>query len=178
MMIMAICATALHARADAKPSDWTKLQTNKCQAASLTKYPGSWPAAWQPFLQHAKACPLQAKPGQAAEVWLLSIWAEDYLAAHPEIKDWPAFPHPLLVDRRGHCLGALPELYPFDEPRSLTLSYERSSGYPGQISVSVDNPAMGGRYMLAPMKWDGQQARYITLRHTKEHKIEESSCPN
>lgn len=130
-------------------------------------------------MQHAKACPLQARSGQVApEVWLLSIWAEEHLSAHPEIKDWPAFPRPLLVNRQGQCLGVLPELYPFDEPRSLTLSYERSSGYPKQISVSVENPAMGSHYMLAPMKWDARQARYIPTRHTKEHKIEESSCPN
>ena len=112
-------------------------------------------------------------------MWLLSIWAEEYLSAHPAVKDWPNFPRTQIVDRSGRCLGVLPELFPFDEPRTLTVSYERTrGGYPRQITVRVENPAEGSSYKLPVMKWDADQKQYLAAGATKEHKAEETVCPN
>lgn len=176
LLALSGCCTAMHAMAT---PPLTRLAQASCQSQADSKYPGAWPASWQAFQTHAKACPLQIRSGQKAEVWLLSVWAEDYLSAHPEVKDWPSFPRPLIVDRTGRCLAVLPELFPFDEPRTLTVSYERTrGGYPRQITVRVENPAEGGSYKLPVLKWDARQKQYRAAGATNEHKAEETVCPN
>lgn len=170
------CCSVWNARAS---PTYVKLSEAACQSKANTHYSGSWPATWQPFEAQAKACPLQVHPGQKPEIWLLSIWAEEYLAAHPEIENWPSFPRPQIVDKDGRCLGTLPELFPVDEPRTLTLTYERSrSRHPRQIIVRVDNPAEGGSYNLPIMRWNARHKQYQAVRATTEHSVEETACPN
>ena len=155
------------------------LAEGTCEPAGASTYAGSWPPEWQVFRSFSKACPLNPTPGHRVRTWLLSVWASDYLSAHPDVNEWPPFPRSQIVDDAGRCLAVLPELYPFDEPRDLTLAYELSGdGIPRSIRVRVDNPAVGGHYTLPVLLWNDIARRYVAKSSTSEHATEESRCPN
>jgi hypothetical protein len=118
------------------------------------------PASWKPYASSTRRCDLAA-PGAAPKVSLVSVFAEDYFRGSPPSAPWEDFPKPLLVDSAWRCVGVLPELYPFDEPRTLTLRYGQwLDGIPQEIRVQVANPALGGDYALPPLSWDAAQQRY------------------
>ncbi|MEY2839276.1 MAG: hypothetical protein RJB60_1575 [Pseudomonadota bacterium] len=165
--------------AQAGPSTWVHLVEASCQPHPGGSFKGSWPSSMDGWLQHAKACPLVGRAQDQPKVWLLSVWAQSYLDANPAARAWPDFPRPQLVDSTGRCLAVLPELFPLDEPRGLIVSYVMNSqGRPAMVRVRVDNPAQGGGYALPQLNWREKAKAYEALKHTREHKITEFSCPS
>lgn len=174
LWLAAACASLAHAG----PASLVSLAEDRCQPLAGSPLLAALPGSWQPYVPQAKVCPLNLRRGAATQVWLASIWADDYLAANPGVQAWPDFPRPRLVDAQGHCLAVLPELYPVDEPRALRLSFERSAdGYPRTIQVRVSNPAQGGDYRWAPLRWDAALHRYGATQDTPEHQKDAFACP-
>ncbi len=106
---------------------------------------------------------------------LVSVFAEDYFRGMPASTPWADFPKPLLLDADWRCVGVLPELYPLDEPRTLTLRHGRwQDGIPQEIRIQVTNPALGGDYALPTLQWNTAARRYLTEKTAKEPS---PSCP-
>ena len=81
----------------------------------------------------------------------------------------------MLVDREFRCVGGLPELFPFDQPRTLTLRHGLwRDGVPQEIRVQVSNPAVGGDYALPALRWDAAEHRY---RAAGAKASADSPCP-
>jgi hypothetical protein len=179
MVAMAMSFLMALSAAQAGPSTWVNLAEASCQPHPGGSFKGPWPSSMDGWLQHAKACPLVGRAQDRPKVWLLSVWAQSYLDSHPAARTWPDFPRPQLVDSTGRCLAVLPELFPFDEPRGLIVSYVMNSqGRPGMVRVRVDNPAQGGSYVLPQLIWRESAKAYGVLKDTREHKTTEFSCPN
>lgn len=118
------------------------------------------PASWAKYLDAARRCELAA-PGDTPRVALISVFAETYYATRAADAPWEDFPKPMLVDREFRCVGGLPELFPFDQPRTLTLRHGLwRDGVPQEIRVQVSNPAVGGDYALPALRWDAAEHRY------------------
>jgi len=140
-------------------AQWRTLSPASCQPLSSADQ-AKLPATWQAFATAARRCELAA-PGTPAKVALVSIFTEEYYRGRPANAPWEEFPKPLLLDASGRCVGVLPELYPTEEPRTLTLRHGLwRDGVPQEIRVQVANPAVGGDYALPPLRWDAAQQRY------------------
>lgn len=162
----------------ASPPAWQALDPAACIAPAKAGIHAKLDAAWTAFQPYVRACPL-ALHSRQARVWLLTIFAQDYLDAHPETTTWPTFPRPMLVDNHGTCLASLPELFPFDEPRTLRLDFGRSmDGIPSTVRVRVSNPAVGGDYTLPLLRWSPEQQAYMAARGTDLYTTKDMTCPN
>jgi hypothetical protein len=179
---LTVCGAALTACALASPNSTSSslhaLSQAQCAPPSNAGYHGPLPTTWDTYKPYVRACPL-ASAKASPKLWLLTIFAQPYLDDHPGETTWPNFPRPQLVDADGHCLARLPELFPFDEPRTLSLRYESSAGtMPGEIRVHVSNPAMGGDYDLPVLRWMPAQHAYIAQNATDEYTKDDMTCRN
>ncbi len=161
-------------RPDARASrSWRTLSPANCKPLDDAEQ-AHLPASWKGFTAAARRCDLAA-PGASSQVMLVSVFAEDYFRGLPASTPWADFPKPLLMDTAWRCLGALPELYPLDEPRTLTLRHGRwVDGIPQEIRVQVANPALGGDYALPTLHWQPAQRRYLADPSSTS---ESPSCP-
>ncbi|RUL76178.1 hypothetical protein [Dyella choica] len=169
------CAQALPSPAS---SSFHTLSPAQCAPPAKAGYDGPLAAAWGAYKPYVRACPIAASGKAPAKLWLLTVFAQPYLDDHPGETAWPDFPRPLLVTADGHCLARLPELFPFDEPRSLQLSYgPLLDGMPNEIRVHVSNPAAGGDYDLPLLRWVPSQHAYIAQNATDEYTKDDMTCP-
>lgn len=180
---LAIGGAALTACALAAPHAATSslhtLSPAQCAPPPKAGYNGPLAADWDTYKPYVRACPLGASAKAPAKLWLLTVFAQPYLDDHPKETAWPDFPRPLLVTADGHCLARLPELFPFDEPRTLSLRYGASvDGMPGEIRVHVSNPAAGGDYDLPVLRWVPSQHAYIAQDATDEYTKDDMTCRN
>lgn len=114
---------------------------------------------WQPFVPYVKSC--EVKRASSAELYVISVWADDYEAQLP--KDAPAvkFPKPLIVSKDGKTLGRLPLGFPRDPPRSSDVTFTKwSGGFPRQIRVGVDDPTVAGNSTLL-LEWNTQSNSFV-----------------
>ncbi len=156
----------------AKPA-WRTLSPETCAPLGEADR-ARLPAAWAKYLDATRRCELTA-PGGTARVALVSVFAETYYATRAADAPWEDFPKPLLVDRDFRCVGGLPELFPFDQPRTLTLRHGLwREGVPQEIRVQVSNPAVGGDYALPALRWDAAEHRY---RAAGAKASADSPCP-
>jgi hypothetical protein len=158
-------------------TSFTTLSADRCLAPAKAGYDVPLGTTWDTYKTYVRACPLATSSKTPVKVWLLTIFADPYVADHPN-QEWPDFPHPLLVTADGHCLGSLPELFPSDPPRELILRYGAPvNGVPGEIRVHVSNPAVSGDYDLPVLKWVQQRGQYAAQNDTDLYKKEELTCP-
>lgn len=133
---------------------------------------------WTPFLEQTRICPLRNQANDEATVFLVSVFARAYFEQHPDVKDEPEFPRPQLIDRNGRCLGQLPELFPFDPPRDLTVRYGVwKANVPTEIRIRVVNPAVGGDYELPRLRWDAGARIYRSANPTDSSTTRSIRCP-
>ena len=180
---LASWGAALTACALASPnpgaSSFHTLSPAQCITPSKAGYGGPQTAGWGTYKTYIRACPLGASAKTPAKLWLLTVFAQLYLKDHPGETTWPDFPRPLLVTADGHCLARLPELFPFDEPRTLNLRYGPSvDGMPAEIRVHVSNPAVGGDYDLPVLRWAPAQHAYVAQDATDEYSKDDMTCRN
>ncbi len=182
-----VLSTPLAARADAgsvpkmkakgaEPASgaWRALAPESCSPLSQTDR-ARLPANWKPYVDAARRCELSAPDGQP-QVALISVFTDEYYRGRPADAPWEDFPKPLLVDRDFRCVGGLRELFPSDQPRTLTLRHGLwRDGVPQEIRVQVINPAVGGDYALPVLRWDAAQHRY---RAAGAKTPDDTSCPN
>lgn len=129
------------------------LSSVQCVSLAQAGYNGQLAAVWSAYRPYLRACPLTTSGKAPARLWLLTVFARRYLDDHLGEAAWPDFPRPLLVTLDGHCVGRLPELFPFDDPRTLHLQYGAPvDGMPAEIRVHVSNPAEGGDYDLPVLR--------------------------
>lgn len=166
---MAVCSE--------RPAALRTLSATECSAPAKAGYTGALGQGWSAFQPYVRACPLLAPGKGPAKVWLLTVFAHPWLDSHPNQSDWPDFPRPMLVSADGHCLARLPELFPFNEPRTLSLRYAAAiDGMPAEIRVHVSNPAAGGDYDLPVLKWTRQRGAYIAQNDTDEYNKDAMTC--
>ncbi len=155
------------------------LSPAQCAPPSQAGYHPALATDWNTYKPYVRACPLGASGKAPAKLWLLTVFAQPYLDDHPDQTNWPEFPRPQLVGADGHCLARLPELFPFDEPRTLRLQYgPLVDGMPGEIRVHVSNPAAGGDYDLPVLRWIPTEHKYVAQNNTGEYTTEDMTCPN
>jgi hypothetical protein len=122
------------------------------------------PQEWHKYADFMKICKLEDKNKSDAKVSIISVWVLDYFNTKfppPARHIWENFPLPLIVDNNLNQIGQLPEQYPDDPPRELDVSYGKQfQGIPTEIRVDVYNPAVGGDYFYAPLKWNRKTGRY------------------
>lgn len=178
---LVVWSAALTACALASPSPESSFHTlspAQCAPPSKAGYNGPLAATWDTYKPYVRACPLTSAKAPA-KLWLLTVFAQPYLDDHPAETAWPNFPRPLLVTADGHCLARLPELFPFDEPRTLSLRYGSPlDGMPAEIRVHVSNPAVGGDYDLPVLHWMPAQHAYIAQNNTDEYTKDDMTCRN
>jgi|GEM_PF-3712282 len=133
------------------PSDgFHKLSLKSCKPVGSSEFADKLPPDWSPYLSATKVCPLLPTHKTKSHIVLISIFATDYYRDKPADAPWANFPKPILVNRDGAYVARLPELFPFDEPRELSLRYGRWQGdTPGEIRVHVRNPPIGWRLRFA-----------------------------
>lgn len=162
-----------------RPVALRTLSASECLTPAKVGYTGVLGKGWMAFQPYVRACPLSALSKGPPKVWLLTVFAQPWLDSHPDQSDWPDFPRPMLVTADGHCLARLPELFPFDEPRTLSLRYAPAiDGMPAEIRVHVSNPAAGGDYDLPVLKWMLQRGAYIAQNDTDEYNKDAMTCPH
>ncbi|QPF75634.1 hypothetical protein G8A07_23760 [Roseateles sp. DAIF2] len=152
---------------------WRTLDPMACQVLTAEQL-ARLPAVWHRYAAVAKGCKLSA-PGRPTRLTLVSIFTEDYYRDRPVDAPWEEFPKPLLLDQDFRCVGVLPEIYPIEQPRELTLRHGRwRDGLPQEIRIHVSNPAIGGDYKLPAMRWDPS----LKLYQSKGSKtIKDIPCP-
>lgn len=139
---------------------FTRLQEASCSQLSHDSL-NALPSAWQKYRGFVRACALKPKGESTAKVFLVSVWAHEYLS-HQEAGEWEAFPRPILVDSQWRAVGQLPENYPQDWVTHLVVySGKWQSGVPGEILVDVSNPAVSGDYHYRPIRWDKKAGKYL-----------------
>lgn len=155
------------------------LSPTQCAPPAQAGYRATLAADWNTYKPYVRACPVGVSGKASAKLWLLTVFAQPYLDDHPGQTNWPDFPRPLLVTADGHCVARLPELFPFDEPRTLRLQYGPVvGGMPGEIRVHVSNPAAGGDYDLPVLRWNSTQRAYIAQNNTDEYTRDDMTCRN
>lgn len=174
----ALAACAL-ASPNPQASPLQTLSPTQCAPPAKAGYSGALSADWDTYKPYVRACPLSASTKAPPKLWLLTVFAQSYLDDHPSETSWPNFPRPLLVTADGHCLARLPELFPFDEPRTLSLRYgPLLDGMPVEIRVHVSNPAMGGDYDLPVLRLAPAQHAYMAQNATDEYTKDDMACRN
>jgi hypothetical protein len=160
-----------------RPAAFRTLSASECSAPAKAGYTGALAQGWSTYQPYVRACPLSGSSKGSAKVWLLTVFAQPWLDSHPGPSDWPDFPRPMIVTADGHCLARLPELFPFDEPRTLSLRYAPAiDGMPAEIRVHVSNPAAGRDYDLPVLKWTRQRGAYIAQNDTDEYSRDAMAC--
>ncbi len=179
LVIFAMISAVLFANcAAATNKGLKKIDASECVGFEQSVFKPILSATWREFLPYTKVCSLRKMANVDAEVFLISIFTEDFYLRNPTEKAWKQFPLPLLLDAKGNCLARLPEHFPTDQPRELSLSLGNwQNNIPGQIVVNVHNPAAGGDYRLPALFWDANKRKYVARKHTDEHQIEETQCP-
>lgn len=154
------------------------LSAQRCIPLATSAFKVTLPAEWQPYLSATRVCPLAQGAEMKASIVLVSVFQEDYYRDKPADAKWEHFPKPIFFNNQGRCVARLPELYPDEPPREITLSYGHwQATIPGTIRLQVSNPAVGGNYDLPTLSWDTQQQHY--LPNSNSTHIEKGSmvCP-
>lgn len=155
------------------------LSPAQCVPLSQAGYRGPLTHGWTVYEPYVRACPLASSDKEPAKLWLLTVFAQTYVDSHPGEASWPDFPRPLLVTSDGHCVARLPELFPFDEPRTLHLRYGPTvDGMPREILVHVSNAAVGGDYDLPALRWERERHQYAAESDTGEYGKGDMECRN
>lgn len=155
----------------------SRLSPTQCLEPTKAGYAGSLDENWKAYAPYVRACPLAGPGTVPAKVWLLTIFAQRYQGDHSAKDTWPDFPHPMLIAADGHCLARLPELFPFDPPRTLDLQFgDVTDGVPQVIRVHVSNPAVGGDYDLPALRWNAATHAYVAQNDTDIYKKADLSC--
>ena len=151
---------------------WQVLLPEACVSLSVEDR-ARLPRPWKPYVEAVRRCELAA-PGAQSQIALISVFAEEYYRGRPSNAPWEDFPKPLLVDRDFRCVGGLRELFPHDQPRALTLRVGLwRKGIPQEIRGQVDDPAVGGGYVLPVLRWSEVDHRY---REASGAVSSDSSC--
>jgi hypothetical protein len=118
-------------------------------------------AEWQKYGDFVKICGLSQKKGQTAKVSIISVWADEFYEAQSPNPVWEPFPKPIIVDQASREIGRLPEVYPSDPPRWLSVYYGKwKSAIPTELRLDVENPAVEGNYYYGPLVWIENRERY------------------
>lgn len=175
----ALCDSSADARtssttkASTRAPAWRTLDPMTCQVLTAEQL-ARLPAVWHRYATVAKGCKLPA-PGRPTRLTLVSIFTEDYYRDRPVDAPWEEFPKPLLLDQDFRCVGVLPEIYPIEQPRELTLRHGQwRDGLPQEIRIHVSNPAIGGDYKLPVLRWDPTLKLYQSKGSTT---IKDIPCP-
>lgn len=119
------------------------------------------PSAWHKYMGFIKACGMKKDANSKAKVFIVSIWAYDYLNAWTKSSMWENFPLPIIVDEHFTSLGTLPELFPMDSRTESTIYYGKwKSDIPTEIRIDVRNPTVTGDYHYAPLIWHSKDRQY------------------
>lgn len=135
-----------------------KLDPARC--ISVTAQQRTWLGTeWQPFLTFVKAC--RVRRDDPANLFVISVWEDDYEAQLPKDAPAPKYPKPLIVTKDGKVLGRLPLGFPRDPPRSSDLTFTKwSDGFPHRIRLEIDDPTVIGNSRLL-LEWDAQSNSFI-----------------
>lgn len=154
------------------------LSAQRCIPMATSAFKVTLPAEWQPYLSATRVCPLAQGADMKASVVLVSVFQEDYYRDKPAGAKWEHFPKPIFFNNQGRCVAQLPELYPDEPPREITLSYGHwQATTPGTIRLHVSNPAIGGDYDLPTLSWDTQQQRYLPNLNSTNTEKGSMACP-
>ncbi|WP_431257467.1 hypothetical protein ACQ86G_22910 [Roseateles chitinivorans] len=161
----ALVAVALmgSAWADGKQDGrWRQLNAEACTPLTENEQ-ARLPATWKPYLSATRRCEL-TEPGAKSQVALITVFALSFYEGKPATAPWEDFPRPLLVDEEFRPVGGISELFPWDQPATLTLRHGLwKGGIPQEIRVHVDNPAVSGPYDLPVLRWDASQRQYRSV---------------
>ena len=107
-------------------------------------------------------CPLNKKKNTKPEIFLVSIFIQDYYKNKPDDALWEEFPTPILVNSKGEKLGEIPALFPDESPGEMILTFGNwRDSVPGEIRMHIINPAVSGDYDLPILFWNQQLKRYL-----------------
>jgi len=120
-------------------------------------------AGYQKYSKFVKVCGLKETKQEISEVFVVSIWTDDYYRTRfpGRTPVWEEFPLPLIVDANFRRLGGLPEIYPSNDVTSPEVYHGRwRRGIPTEIRIDVSNPAVDGDYYYPPFLWEPQKGLY------------------
>lgn len=138
---------------------YTELLPTACVAIDQQRA-GKLPQSWQKYVHFTKICPLQKSPASKSAVFIVSIWAEDYLQAKKS-NIWEEFPFSIIVDDNMNVIGNLPVIFPVESPTEPAIYFGKwRSSVPTEIRVDVYDPTVVGDHYYPPLVWNEKQKRY------------------
>ena len=137
-----------------------KVDAARCSAVTASQL--AWLSTdWQPFAAFAKACAV--KHG-TAQLFLISVWVDDYEAKLAKDAPAPKYPKPVIASVDGKILGRLPLVFPRDPPKSSEVTFGKwADGLPREIRVDVEDPALGGNRTLW-LDWDVHANSFVQVK--------------
>ena len=143
-------------------ADFSELQPGSCQQLAVSTIKVRLGQEWQPYLASTRFCHL-VKPGETdAAIILISIFTDDYYRDKPDGGVWEEFPKPVLINKKGEIVGNRVELYPYDLPSEMSLSYGNwLDNIPGEIRMHVIANTVVSTYELPTLSWNKEKQRYL-----------------
>jgi hypothetical protein len=119
------------------------------------------PSSWHKYNGYIKKCSLKQNKSSRITVWLVSVWANDYLD-DKKCNMWEDFPHAIFIDDQFNQIGTFPEGYPMgSSPTEPFVYYGKwKKGIPTEIRIDVYNQAVSGDYYYAPLIWNEKIKKY------------------
>lgn len=132
-----------------------------CVSLAAAKVNVTLSAEWKSYIGATRACPLTKNNGEKADIWLVSVFIEDYYRDKPADAPWEDFPKPVLLNVVGQQVGTLEALFPNESPGEMVLTYGRWQGNtPGEIKTRMLHPGVSGNYDLPTLRWNKALGRY------------------
>lgn len=142
-------------------NELTQLLPDTCLPIASSNITVNLGIKWQPYLFATRVCPLEKQKGVKANIYLISIFIEDYYRDKPADSPWEQFPTPVLVNEKGTQVGVVSELFPEESPGEMVLTYGKWVGnIPGEIKMHVLHPGVAGDYDLPTLYWHAEKKQY------------------
>lgn len=163
-VVFALCTMAsLACSTPANSNHFQRLLPDSCVPLASLELRITLAAEWRPYLSATRACPLVRQHGVKPDIVLISIFSEDYYRDKPDGSVWESFPKPILFNYKGERVGEFEELFPYDLPSEMILTYGHWHGnIPGEIRMHIIHPGAGGNYDLPTLLWKKEKQRYVT----------------
>jgi hypothetical protein len=117
---------------------FTMLEENTCKPLTERQVQSLSPS-WRKYIGFVKLCPLQGRHEKDVKVSFISVWAHEYLDAHPD-EAWQDFPLPIVVNSKNEEVAELPELYPAKDQNPIQRTLLRRQDRGGELQEPLGTP--------------------------------------
>lgn len=164
--VFSLCALAtLGCSIPVSANSIQRLLPDTCVPLASSKFKVTLAPEWLPYLSSTRVCPLVRKNGAKPDIFLISVFVEDYyyhIRGKPDAYAWHDFPRSLLFNSDGNEVGKIERLFPVDNISEVVLAYgEWRENIPGEIRTHVISRTDTGDRDLPTLLWNKEKQRYM-----------------